>query len=1179
MKDFECLQSVPRLFCYILAASLAFPTATLAQTATGTISGSVRDSSQAAVVNATITLRNIGTNEARTVASNNIGYYTFQLLPPATYRLEAEMPGFRHFVRQNVKLDVAVALTVDVELQVGAADETITVTDVATPLDSSSSSLGQVVENKGIMDLPMNGRNSYAFAALVPGVNASAGFTSVQFDISTADFLSINGSRVNASQFYLDGGANSTTLANGPGIFPSLESVEEYKVQTNNYSAEFGNSSGGVINVVSKSGTNKPHGSLFEFLRNDKLDANNFFSNAAGIPIAPIRFNQFGAAFGGPVLIPKVYDGRNHTWFFFSYEGLRWVRPITATGTMPSALQHNGDFSQPLNSAGNLVVIYDPATTVPNSASPGQFLRTPFPGNVIPHNRMDPVALNIVPYTPMPNTTGARFTGANNFNSNYSAPIVRNTYSIKIDHSFTDNQKLSFRYPPNREALNRPMVYGAAYGPANVENGNDSLHNYGGVLNYTWVVSPTTVLELSSSVVDSYIGRISTGLNFDPVKLGFPSYFHQIPLLPCFPNITATGYGVTFNLTDNGGGFVGYSCNDTSQSYPTFHEYGNFTKVRGAHTIKIGANMGDARWSQRALKANSSYAFGADFTDGPNPTVASSVAGNAWASFLMGTGDSGSIANVSPGQFVTYQYYGVYFQDNWKLTPRLTLNLGLRYDYNAPWTEKHNRMNSWDGTSPVPLTLPGLTLHGGLVFPGLNGVPRGEYNPDKTNFAPRFGFGYSVDSKTALRGGYGIFYNAASGAAFTGGATVAASGFSTSTSWVSSVDGVTPTNYLSNPFPNGFQTAPGSSQGLLTLLGQSVSTKHRGRSTAYAEQWNFAVQRVLPQHFSIEVAYAGSHGVHLQGQLGYDQLPDQYLAMGTALRTLVTNPFYGIVSTGTLASATVQQGQLLRPYPQFTGITTIDSYGDSIYHSLQAKLERRFSGGLSLLVSYTFSKMIDDVLPSTFNGGEPGLGITNTNIQDNYNVRASRAVASFDIPQYLAINSNWELPVGKDKHFLNAGGWTNALAGGWQFNGLANFHAGIPLGLTTATNSLNNYGNAQLANYVGGNPNGTGPISQRVNNYFNTGAFAIPALYTYGNTGRLLPWLRAPGVANLDLSLFKNIPVHEQVRAQFRFEVFNLFNRPQFGTPGTTIGSSTAGVISSQANAPRDVQVALKFIF
>jgi len=230
-------------------------------------------------------------------------------------------------------------------------------------------------------------------------------------------------------------------------------------------------------------------------------------------------------------------------------------------------------------------------------------------------------------------------------------------------------------------------------------------------------------------------------------------------------------------------------------------------------------------------------------------------------------------------------------------------------------------------------------------------------------------------------------------------------------------------------------------------------------------------------------------------------------------------------------------------------------------------------------VSYTFSKLIDDVQPSTFNGGEPGLGITNVNIQDNYNIRASRAVASFDIPQYLAINSNWELPVGKGRHFLNAGGWANALAGGWQLNGLANFHAGIPLGLTTATNTLNNYGNAQLANYVGGDPNGTGPISQRVNNYFNTSAFAIPALYTYGNTGRLLPWLRAPGVANLDLSLFKNIPVHEQVRAQFRFEVFNLFNRPQFGTPGTTIGSSTAGVISSQANAPRDVQVALKFIF
>ncbi len=1163
--------------CVFLAAIL-FPFDANAQTATGSISGNVRDQTQAAVPNVSITLRNVDTNETRSANSNNLGYYSFQLLPPATYRLEAQMSGFRRFIREIVKLDVAMTAVVDVELTLGETTDAVTVSDSAPPLDSAASSLGQVMENKRLVDLPINGRNSYGFAALIPGVRAPSLFTGVAYASYNDQFLSINGSRANVSQFYLDGGANSTAGFNGPGIFPSLDLVQEYKVQTNNFSAEFGNTAGGVINVVSKTGTNQLHGSVYEFLRNDKLEANNFFANRGGVPIAPLRFNQFGVSAGGPIWIPKVYNGQNRTFFFFSYEGLRWVRALTATGTMPTAAQRDGDFSKTLNAAGAQVTIYDPLTTVPDPAKPGQFIRSAFPGNVVPKNRMDPVALNILPFIPLSNGPGAPFTGTNNFVTSNSAPTQKDTFSIRVDHSFTNNQKLFFRYSPNNTLVNRPLVYGAQFGPANPINGVDTLHHRQAVLNYTWVASPTTVVELSSSVLHYWLGRVSPGLYYDPVKLGFPSYLHNLPNDPCFPSVSATGLGVTLSVVDNGGGFLG-NCNHTSQSYDTFHEYGNVTKIRGAHTMKMGASIGSNRWTQRPKPAGGAYNFTPDFTQGPNPLVASSTAGASFAAFLLGVGTSGSINSFLPGQFISYKYYGAYFQDDWKVTSKLTLNLGLRYDYNAPWTEKYNRINSWDATSPVPLQVPGLALKGGLVFPGVNGLSRQEYNPDRTNFAPRFGFAYAADSKTVVRGGFGMFYGPSNGAAFTGSAAVASSGFSATTNWVNSIDGVTPASYMSDPYPNGFQAAPGSSQGLLTLIGQTISTMDRGRKSLYAEQWNFAVQRILPMNLSMEVAYAGSHGVHLQGPLNYDQLPDQYLSMGNALRTLVPNPFYGIVTTGPLAAATVQQGQLLRPYPQFTGITTINSYGNSIYHSLQSKLERRFSNGFSLLVAYTFSKLIDDTLPSTANAGFPGESFSAGNIQNYYNRRLERAVASFDTPHSLALNSNWELPFGKGKPFLNGGGWTDLLIGGWQLNGIAIFHSGAPIGLTTSSSTLNNFGVVQRPNYVGGDPAGQGPISQRLNNYFNVSAFAVPPLYTYGNTARLLDWLRAPGVANLDASLFKNFAVHENMRVQFRAEFFNVLNHPLFDFPGTAIGSPTAGVISSQANSPRDIQLALKFIF
>ncbi len=1180
MKLPECRSLRQILSCLILNA--AFSASSYGQTATGSITGTVLDPSQAAVDGATVTLTNIATAEVRTTKTNSLGYYSFPLLPPATYKFEVNMPGFQRFVLDTIPLNVGQAVAQNVALKVGASTQTVTVTESGPQIESASSSLGTVLGTTSIVDLPINGRNSYGFAALVPGVRAPNLFTQLAYGNYNDQFLSINGSRVNVSMFLLDGGWNSNAGFNGPGIYPSPDMVQEYKVQTSNVPAEFGNTAGGVINVVTRSGANDVHGSAYDFVRNNYFDANDFFANSAGEPIAPIRFNQFGATFGGPVYIPKVFDGRNKTFFFFSYEGLRWVRAYTTTGTMPTPLQREGNFSQTFNQAGQQIVVYDPNSTTlgPN----GQYVRTPLPGNIMQPSQINPISAALVPYLPLPNTAGNPLTGANNFTTNMSAPLNEDTYSLRMDQKITDNQKIFVRWSKNVGTVDRPDVYGTGspnFAYSQPTDGTDISHNQEATANYNYVINPTTVIELSSSVLHYWLGRQNPALGFDPTQLGFPSYFNNVGLTNCFPSVSVSGMGASINIPDAGGGFIG-NCQYTNQSYDTFSEYANMTKVIGAHSLKLGGDWFYNRWTQRQQPAFNNYAFSSDFTQGPNPVAASASSGVGFASFLFGTGDNGSIQSSSPGEFVGYHSYGFYFQDDWKVTPKLTLNLGIRYDFDAPWKEKHNRINSWDGTSVT--NVDAVTLIGGLQFPGVNGVPRAQFQDNRTNFAPRFGFAYSPEQKTVIRGGFGIFYGPSNGAAFAGNMSPF-TGFSASTNWISTVNGITPVNLLSNPFPEGFQRAPGSSQGLLTLLGQTIETMDRGRLNLYAEQWNFGIERTLPGAFLLSAAYAGSHGVHLYSPVNYNQLPDQYLSLSNSLLTLVPNPYYGLITSGPLSTPTVQRSQLLRPYPQFEGITAeTNSYGNSIYHSLQVKAERRFAHGFGLLLSYTYSKLIDDVLPSDTYEGFPGENFTWGGIQDADNRRADRAVASFDTPNYLAINGNWQLPFGRGRAFLHSG-WSNAILGGWQLNGIFNIHSGQPLGLTTETNTLFNYGaygffsNVQRPNYLGGPIYTSGSVASRVNDYFNASAFAIPPPFTYGNTGRMLPYLRAPGALQLDMSLYKDIPIHERLRLQFRAEVFNILNHPQFDAPNTVIGSPEAGVISDQVNTPRDIQLALKLLF
>ena len=529
-------------------------------------------------------------------------------------------------------------------------------------------------------------------------------------------------------------------------------------------------------------------------------------------------------------------------------------------------------------------------------------------------------------------------------------------------------------------------------------------------------------------------------------------------------------------------------------------------------------------------------------------------------------------------------YAGGYFQDDWKVTPRLTMNLGIRYDFNSPLYVEGNRMTNWNFNAPFPLQVPGLTLVGGAEFPGTNGLSSYAWNPNKGNVAPRFGFSLLASKNTVVRGGFGLFTAPINGAWFNGNG-LPLSGWQGVSNWVSSLDGVTPLNTLSNQFPDGFVLPTGSSLGLLTQAGQGVTAMNRHRPSSYAEQWNIDVQRHLPGDVLLDLAYTGSHDLHLFADNNANQLPDKDLALGNQLLTEVPNPFYGQISSGILSGPTVPMSQLLLPYPQFASVTLGNgsTYGASSYNALNVKMSKRLSHGVSFLVSYTWSKLMDNIPASEtgFPGGTYADEVYGggSGVQDWYNLKAEHSLATFDTPQNLAINGIWELPFGRKRRFFNQSKTLDYFIGGWQLNGIAVFQSGTPFGVTVVNNILYNNGGAQRADWNGQNPKMSGPTSRKLNEYFNVNDFTAPPPFTYGNLSRTMGSLRTPGIANFDMSGIKDFRIREGWKVQFRAEAFNLFNRPQFGAPDTVLGDGTTGVISTQANLPREIQLAIKLEF
>ena len=1155
---------------WIAGACVGFAALLFSQSFTGSVSGIVTDSTGAVLAGAAITVTDVAQNTKHRTVTNDTGFYLISGMAPGLYQLSVEKAGFRTYVLDSMPLTTQQKASVDISLQVGSVVENVEVKAEAQMVDPDSSTIGAVIENKRIVDLPLNGRNIYHLASLVPGVaNARTGNSQLLSDFSDANRFSVNGGQEATNEILLDGvtamvssTSNSTLFA--VAAIPSIESIQEFRIQTNMYAAEYGRSGGGVVTMVTKSGSNSLHGSAYEFLRNSYFDANNFFANSSGAKLASFKRNQFGGTLGGPVFIPKVYDGHNKTFFFFSYESQRVLQARLDQETLPTALERAGDFSQDRAANGALKLIFDPATTRPNPDVAGAFIRDPFAGNRIPGNRLNPVALKAQQFFPEANNPGLPFTSQLNFVVQQAGLEPTNRLEAKVDHYFDDRKHIFGRYTRLGGDYGAPDYWS---NPA--ANGVGLTHQTmtNAALDYTQTLNNSTVLNLRYGLSRLFIFRPGWGPGFSPTDLGLPSSIANVTTALAYPVITIQNYA------GQGQQGVYFRSGITTHSF-----LGNIAKVSGRHSLKFGI---DSRINYlNVIQPNwpdGGFNFANDMTQGPNPRTPSATAGDGYASFLLGTGSSGQISH-DVASALANRYIAWYAQDDFKLSSRLTINLGFRWDFETGVTERYNRLTAIDPTVHNPVSSQvGFDVKGGYLFAGgsLGRRSLAPVYPRELN--PRIGLAYQLNSKTVIRTGYGIFFDIASDGpanSWTG------TPFQSTTTWLTSLDGITPYNQLSNPFPSGYNLPQGSAPGLLAGIGQNLfSGMPSSFKTPYNQQWNFTIQRSLGKDMVWEIAYAGNKGTNLPLYLqtalltpNMNQLLPSQLALGSQLLQLVSNPFYGIINSGTLSTPTVQRGQLLRPFPEFLDTIPINAnWGNSNYHALQTRFEKRFSKGLSAMAAFTWSKTITDGADGYWN--KVGTSMTNW-----YCRSCDRAVSSYDQPKHFVTNFTYELPLGRGKSF--GSGWNRALdgiLGQWQVNGILTVSEGLPLRFTVPQNTSFSFGGNQRPDFTGKDANlGDQKTLKR---WFDTSSFILPQQFTFGNLGRNVPSLRGSTLEQVDFSVFKSFPIKERLHLQFRGEAFNLANHPLFSDPGTQVTSPTFGVVTAQENAPRQIQLSLKLLF
>ncbi|MDQ6758628.1 MAG: carboxypeptidase regulatory-like domain-containing protein [Acidobacteriota bacterium] len=1085
----------------------------MAQSNNATISGSVTDNQGASITGAQVVATETDTSVKTTAITNEAGVYSLRNLPIGTYVLTAEHPGFRRYVREGLTLTTGQSLGLDLRLELGAVADSINVSASASLLETRTSDVSQLVESKSIEDIPLGDRRTMNI------INITGAAVFVAYDAGAKPNFSLAGGRTQSQMFWIDGGTGQN-MRLGIGqidLDPPVETVEEVKVLSNSYAAEYGGSAGGTIIATTKSGTNHFHGSLSEYFRNDKLDAPGFFAPVQnGVKIRPeLRYNVFGGTLGGPVIHDK-------TFFFFGYEGARRRDGAIDTLTVPTDLQRVGDFSQTFNARGQLIPIYDPETT---ALVAGKTVRTAFQNNRIPSNHLDPVALAILNFYPRPNRPADNVTGANNFRANYVTALTRNNITAKVDHNLGTRDKINARYLYNSDNTANTSVFPDPASGTRIDAERHQQYWYG---SWTRILTPSLINDFRVTYANRINHQLTKGLGQDYAsKLGLKGVSPD-----AFPQFTVAGFST-----------LGSNQQERRQLPIEQYQFvNNVSWVRGRHSFKFGGEARPARNYEVNLPTVSG-AFG--FATTPTGLPDNAATGIGLASLLLGFPTSFDARQTQILDRSNW-YLAGFAQDDWTIRNDLTLNLGLRWETDTPIVDKNNRMNSFDlhAINPVSGT-PGV-----IKFTGMNGFPSKPYDTDWNNFGPRVGFAWKPfgSKSTVVRGGFGIFF----AHPFDSGQPSSASlGFELSSTLNSPDNGITAPFLLRNGVPATLKAPELSDAFGAVRVGQQPNTAvtyfDPHRATGYSQQFNVGVQRELPGSMVLEVSYLANLS---------RKLPS-------------TNISLNQISPAILGPA--HQSQSDRPFPQFSNVTIVSpTLGVSNYHAALVKFEKRFSRGLNIVSTYTYSKFLDN----TGDGGT-ALGASGGPYSNYYNRRADYGPSDNDIPHRFTFSSVYELPFGAGQPFLA----TNPLryiVGNWVIGNVTTLQSGPAFTVTTQTNSTNSFSAGALRADVSRNPNL--PSDQRsVNHYFDTEAFSQPAPFQFGNQGVNI--LRSAGLVNFDFSVLRNFPIRERMRLQLRGEFFNALNRTDFGIPGRTFGGPGFGIVNSASKAARQIQLGLRLTF
>ncbi len=1159
-----------RFFVLLACAAMQL----LGQEARGTIVGTVTDASGAVVPNAAVEVTNKAMGTRSPAVTNAAGLYQATYLIPGLYQVTVEMPGFKKFVRDGIAVRVNDRLEISIRLEVGAAEQSITVTGDTPLLTTTTASMGQVVDGRRVSELPIPHGNPYFLIALTAGV----AFTrdprlDRPFEPTHIVGYAMDGTRANRSDVTLDG-APSTATANAGEVIstfvPPADIVAEFKVQTATFDASFGQTEGGVTNISLKSGTNNFHGTAYYTKMTPSLFANDFFANANRIPRSDFSYNRWGGSLGGPVTVPKLYDGRNKTFFMWGMEIIDEARPRNnGTATVPTAAMKGGDFSSLLR-VGSNYQIYNPFSR--RAIAGGRYEQDRFDNNVIPPQFHNAVAKKLLEFYPSPLTAG-NADGTQNFqNPSLPEAIEYISNSVRLDHTLSDKQRAFLRI----SWYDRDSTYNNYF--SNMSTG--SLFQFisqAAVVDDVYTLSPSTVLNVRygyNRFIRADSGNpASKGL--DLTTLGFPAAYNNSisPEIRRFPRLDLTGYQGTAFGAD-------YRPIDTHSGHLTLHH------SRGAHFTKYGMEFRAYRETSVPLANTQTGAFNFDstWTRGPldNSTAAPGSLGQSVAALLLGLPAGTNSFVARPASYAEQSLsWGFFAHDDWKVSSKLTLNLGLRWEFEGALTERFDRsVRGFDFAAAQPIEtqartnyarnptaeVPQLNVRGGLTFAGVGGLSRGFYETPKANLMPRIGISYKLTDKTVLRTGYGIFFG------FLGQrrGDVIQSGFSRNTPFIPTLDnGLTFINTLTNPFPAGILEPLGASLGAQTFVGQSVSFFHQKPVMPYMQRWQLGLQRELGGGFVLETSYVGNRGTHIEINENLNATPRQYLSTSPTRDTTrinylsqnLPNPFSGLLpadATAALTGANIGRERLLRPYPQFDAVNSTRYDGYSWYHSLQFQLEKRFAKGYTLNTSYTFSKFMQAT--ETLNAGDP---------------QPVEVISDADRPHRLTVSGIWELPFGRGRRLL-AGVHPAAskIVSGWQLSGIYTYQSGAPLGWG---NIIFN-GNLRDIRLAGG--------EQTVARWFNTAAGfeRNSALQLDRNVRTFQPrfgFLRGDKWNNYDLAVIKNTRIAEGKDAQFKAEFLNAFNHPLFPGPNTTPTAVAFGTTSAstQANYPRRIQLNLKFLF